>query len=164
MDNGRVLFASHDGIHVLRLVGDIRYTLSPSFDRFLQGLLAGPTPAGFVIDLTETHIIDSTNLGLLARIAKHMRGHGGRRVTIVSDREDINELLRNLGFDEIFDLVERSEMESEPGDTLRMETAQRDDLYQTVLNAHRTLMALNARNEELFRDVVTALEKQVGGD
>ena len=77
MDNGKVLHASHDDIHVLRFIGDIRYTLSPSIDRFLKEIFSGSPPAGFVIDLTETDSIDSTNLGLLARIAKAMKSLDG---------------------------------------------------------------------------------------
>ena len=83
MINGKVLHASHDGIHVLRFVGDIRYTLSPSIDRYVKQLFSGPPPAGFVIDLTETDSIDSTNLGLLARIANLMKNQNGSRVTIL---------------------------------------------------------------------------------
>ena len=83
MDNGTVLHASHDDVHVLRFIGDIRYTLSPSIEHFLEGVFDGPKPAGFVIDLTETDSIDSTNLGLLARIALRMRALDSRRVTIV---------------------------------------------------------------------------------
>ncbi|MGB5179284.1 MAG: STAS domain-containing protein, partial [Gammaproteobacteria bacterium] len=73
MDNGNVLHASHDDVHVLRFIGDIRYPLSPSIDRYLEQIFAGPKPAGFVIDLTETDSIDSTNLGLLARLATRMQ-------------------------------------------------------------------------------------------
>ena len=36
MINGKVLYATYNGIHVLRFIGDIRYTLSPSIDRFLK--------------------------------------------------------------------------------------------------------------------------------
>ena len=105
MDNGKVLHASHDGIHVLRFVGDIRYTLSPSIDLFLKEIFSGPPPAGFFIDLTETDSIDSTNLGLLARIAKSMKSLNGSRVTILSDRTDINSVLISMAFDEVFDIV-----------------------------------------------------------
>ena len=54
MDNAKILHASQNGIHVLRFVGDIRYTLGHTLDRFLDELFAGPTPEGFVIDLSAT--------------------------------------------------------------------------------------------------------------
>ena len=102
MDSGNILHASHDDIHVLRFIGDIRYTLSPSIDRFLEEIFATSKPAGFVIDLTETDSIDSTNLGLLARLAKKMKTLDTRRITIVSNRTDINSVLNSMALDEVF--------------------------------------------------------------
>jgi anti-anti-sigma factor len=159
MDNGKVLHANHDGIHVLRFVGDIRYTLSHSIDHFLEGLFAGPPPAGFVIDLIETDSIDSTNLGLLVRIAKWMQTHNAPRVTIVSDRPEINAVLTSMALDEVFDIVSRASVETGMEEELPREGADRETLSRTLLKAHRALMELNKRNEEVFRDLVAKLEQ-----
>ena len=102
MDSARVLHASHDDIHVLRFIGSIRYTLSPSIERFLDKLFDAGQPSGLVIDLTETDSIDSTNLGLLVGIARRMQAPEPRRVTIVSNREDINAILLSMALDEVF--------------------------------------------------------------
>ncbi len=160
VDKGRVLHASRRGIHVLRFVGDIRYPLSPALERFLEQLFAEAQPKGFVIDLTETSSIDSTNLGLIARIANRMRTHAGRRVALVSNREDINELLTSMGFDTVFDIVQSSEPLPEGAETVPLHEVDRQAMLQTVLQAHHSLMELNERNRELFRDVVTLLEQQ----
>ena len=162
MDNGKVLHASHDGIHVLRFVGDIRYTMSPSIDLFLKEIFSGPSPAGFFIDLTETDSIDSTNLGLLARIAKSMKSLNGSRVTILSDRTDINSVLISMAFDEVFDIVTHTELESGAEKELVRQSTDKETLTRTVLEAHRALMELSERNEEMFRDVVTTLENNMG--
>jgi anti-anti-sigma factor len=162
MGEGRVLHASHEGVHVLRFVGDVRYPLSPALDRFVEATFQGTTPAAFVLDLTETESVDSTNLGIMARIAKHMRERGAPRVTILSDREDVNELLASIGFDEVFDIVDASGRRSFPAEELPAGEPAPDELARTVLEAHRTLMALNERNHALFRDVVAALEREVG--
>ncbi len=112
MDNGNVLHARHGDVHVLRFIGDIRYTLSPSLERFLEVIFAGPKPAGFIIDLTETDSIDSTNLGLLARIANRMQALRAPRITVVSNRADINSVLTSMALDEVFDIVEDTGLES----------------------------------------------------
>jgi len=161
MINGKVLHASHDGIHVLRFVGDIRYTLSPSIDRFVKQLFSGPPPAGFVIDLTETDSVDSTNLGLLARIANLMKNMNGSRVTILSNRTDINAVLISMAFDEVFDIVSHASYECGAEKELARQDADKETLTRTVLEAHRALMDLSEHNEEMFRDVVTALEKNM---
>jgi anti-anti-sigma factor len=163
MENGKILHASQDGIHVLRFVGDIRYTLGHSLDRFLEGLFAGSTPAGFVIDLTATDCIDSTNLGLLARIAREMHNHSAPRVTIVSDRPDINAVLTSMALDEVFDIVSRASVPDGGEQELPRKKADRDSLSRTLLKAHRALMELSERNAETFRDVVAKLEQTTPG-
>jgi len=162
MNNGKVMHATHDGIHVLRFVGDIRYTLSPSIDRFLKEIFSGPSPAGFIIDLTETDSIDSTNLGLLARIAKSMQGLDGSRVTILSDRADINSVLTSMAFDEVFDIVTHAPLAAGAEKELARQSNDKETLSRTVLEAHRALIELSECNEEMFRDVVTTLEKNMG--
>ena len=159
MDNGTVLHASHDDVHVLRFIGDIRYPLSPSIDRFLDGIFAGLQPAGFVIDLTETDSIDSTNLGLLARLAKRMKTLDARRITVVSNRAGINSVLNSMALDEVFDIVGDADLETGTAQEVPQENADREVLARTLIDAHRALMDLNEHNREMFRDVVAALEK-----
>jgi anti-anti-sigma factor len=159
METARILHASQDGIHVLRFVGDIRYTLGHSLDRFLDDLFAGPTPEGFVIDLTASDSIDSTNLGLLVRIAREMDNHGAPRVTLISNRPDINAVLASMALDEVFDIVSRDPAPIGSGQELPHREANRESLSRTLLKAHRALMELNEHNEEIFRDVVARLEQ-----
>ena len=162
MDNGRVLHASHDGIHVLRFIGDVRYTLSPSIERYLDGVFDSQQPAGFVIDLTETDSIDSTNLGLLVRIARRMPAPGERRITIVSNRAEINSILASMALDEVFDIVEDTCPETGQAREVPCENADREALSRTLIDAHRALMDLSEHNREMFRDVVASLEKNSG--
>ena len=159
MDNGTVLHASRDNIHVLRFIGDIRYTLSPSIDHFLDSIFAGPEPAGFVIDLTKTDSIDSTNLGLLARIAKRMRALDARRVTLVSDRADINSVLISMALDEVFDIVQDTGLVTGEEQEVPQENTDREALARTLIDAHRDLMDLSEQNREMFKDVIATLEK-----
>jgi anti-anti-sigma factor len=163
MDDGNVLHACHDDVHVLRFIGDIRYTLSPSIDRFLEGIFAGPKPAGFVIDLTETSSIDSTNLGLLARIARRMQSIDAGRVTIVSNRANINSVLTSMALDEVFDIVEDAVLEAVASQEVPKENTDKETLAHTLIDAHRALMDLNERNREIFRDVVAVMEKDGSG-
>lgn len=161
MDQGSVSHAKHQGIHVLRFLGDVRYPLSPTLDQFLQKLFASGLPSGFVIDLSDTKSIDSTNLGIIARIAERMRKNGGPRVTIVSDQPDINDLLTGIGFDTVFRIVESSKPVPGVTQTLTVsETADHDAVTDVVLQAHRTLMTINEHNREMFQDVVTAIEQE----
>lgn len=163
MAEGKILHATHDGVHVLRFLGDVRYPLSPSLDHFLQRLFAEVTPEGFVVDLTETRSIDSTNLGLLVRIAKFMQRCDRPRVTIISNRQEINEVLTCLGFEKVFNIVEHGDSELLDGEALAVEEVDSAAMSDTLLKAHRTLMNLNEQNKEQFRDVVAMLEQEQAG-
>jgi anti-anti-sigma factor len=159
MDNGRVLHASQNNVHVLRFIGDIRYPISPSIARYIDEIFSGPAPAGFVIDLTETDGIDSTNLGLLVRVARRMQELGDQRITIVSNRADINSVLFSMSLDEVFDIVENDHLAAGPGERISHETADRKNLQRTLIDAHHALMDLSKENRGMFKDVVASLEK-----
>lgn len=162
MSLGKVTYAEHEGVQALRFIGEIRYTLGPSLDRFLKKMCAGPAPRGVVIDLTDTDCLDSTSLGLLARVAKWLQKIGAPRATLVSSNVDINDLLYCVGFDEVFDISETGIDEPEQVDTLQFEEAGASELKSTILEAHRALIALNARNRDEFQDVVNLLEQETG--
>jgi anti-anti-sigma factor len=164
MANGKVLHASRDGVEVLRYIGDVRYTLAPSLGRFLDDLFARTTPVGFVVDLREAGIIDSTNLGILVRIAKRMAECGGPRVTVISGQDDVDELLGALGLDEVFDVVDANGNGWAAEHEIPVAQASGREVARTVLAAHRLLMELNERNHDQFRDVVALFEKQAVGE
>jgi len=161
--SGKVLHASHDGVQVLRFVGEIRYLLGPALERFLERLIA-EKPSGLVLDFSETDIIDSTCLGLLARMALQLRRQGLEKATLVSPRPDITEVLRSLSFDRLFHVV--GEMPVSAWEDWALATSSernRDSLLATMLGAHRTLMTLSEQNRLQFKDVVAALEKESEG-
>jgi anti-anti-sigma regulatory factor len=79
--------------------------MAPAIKHFAEGVLDGGEVKGWMFDLTEAELLDSTNLGLLARIAERVHRSGGARCVIVSTREDINCVLQSMAFDEVFELV-----------------------------------------------------------
>jgi anti-anti-sigma factor len=162
MTSGVILYGQHDDVHVLRFVGEIRYPSAPGLQQFVDKLLADKPLARIAIDLTETTLIDSTNLGLLAHLAQRVSERGGPRVTILSTRNELNEMLRSMAFDEVFDLVAGEDGHPGASDVIRSEPGTREETVQTVLQAHRALMKLSQHNHQTFREVVRALEQSLG--
>jgi anti-anti-sigma factor len=159
MPDGRVTYSDADGLHVLHYFGRVDYTMAPAIDRFVDSLLtAGFRP--FLFDMTEASLIDSTNLGLVARIAHRVQGAG--RCTIVSDTEDIDDVLESMGFQAIFDLV-RHHPAVHGGiaeSAITGEECSQGELLRTMPEAHRTLASLNEKDRAEFKDVVTMLEAE----
>lgn len=162
MSEGRILVGDHDGVYLLKFTGDVRVTLCATVDAFLRDLLRSDDLASVLVDLTETEGIDSTSLGLLARLSIETQRRIGTVPTIVSTNPDITRVLRTMGFDDVFRIVEEPlEDIGQLGELATVE-ADEEDVRQRVLDAHRTLMDLNDANRESFRDLVTALETGTG--
>jgi len=161
MDENRILYSEHDGVHFLRFHGDILHTLAPALDSFLKRLAESPEPPSFLLDLTETRSIDSTMLGLLARVAKMAKEGGTPPPTLVCPNDDIIDLLVGIGFDEVFSLVS---CDGAPlGDGHEIAHAETDNraLTETMLAAHQELIALKADNRLLFEDVIDLLQRSL---
>ena len=164
MTGGKVLHGSYNGVQVLRYVGDIRYTLSLSLDSYIKGLLSSSKLAGFVADLTATDAIDSTNLGILARLARSMQRNRLPKVTLISNRPAINEVLEGMGFDRVFCIVSESEAELEKLKEVPVTLSDDGAMIRLLLESHLALMELNEHNREMFRDVIEAVEQELGQD
>ena len=116
-----------------------------------------------VVDLTEAVGIDSTSLGLLAKLSLRTKERIHEVPTLVSTNEDITRILQSMGFnDQIFTIVTDSYA---PEDSLSEIPADNIDEHvaaRHVLEAHQVLMELNENNKNEFRDLVTELERHPG--
>ena len=156
--NGRILVASHDGVYVVIFEGDVRLTLCTAIDGYLERMFNDASFRSVLIDLSNTENIDSTSLGLLAKLSIQAEKQFHYRPTLISTRPDITRILYSMGFDEVFNLVETPLMHTEQLAELPKIDTTPEDMRQRVLEAHQTLMAMNETNRDTFRDLVAALE------
>lgn len=161
MSGGTAGYARERDTWILKLEGDVRHPLSPAINALLDRAFADPELRCFLVDLSEVDAIDSTNLGVLARIANHMAEHGLPRPTLIVPGADIQTVLRSVCFDRIFHVV------GETGDTAAtlaslpgVETDERA-MLALALDAHRRLCAIDDGNREVFRDVVELMEREL---
>jgi anti-anti-sigma regulatory factor len=161
MLEGRILYADHDRVHVLRYVGDIRHPLAASVSGFVDVLLARMDAGDLVFDLTEAEAIDSTNLGEIARIADRLRAQGSKRATIISTRAEINQVLFSMAFDEVFDICTQSTVPA-GGEPIPDSHASKELTLRVVLSAHQRLMQMSENNRKQFAEVVDLIERELG--
>lgn len=162
MEGGKVLYARHKNIYVLKMEGKIRYTISADIDRFLTVLFKQDDFQDMLIDLTDTVYIDSTNLGLLAKAAKFMKKKFNKKITIIAPFKGIIELLNIVGFDSIFLILTQPEPLNGDLQELPHMPAGEKETARVMLEAHRYLIELNSRNQEVFKDIVELLEEELG--
>lgn len=159
--SGKILYAEHEGVHVLKFVGDVRLSLGPTISAFLARLRACDNFKAIIVDLSETEAIDSTALGLLAKVAICANETFDACPDVICPQESIARLLKSMAMERVCHLVADLE---DCGDgalaELPCENASEDDLREEVLQAHRTLMSLGEENQQRFHDLVEALEEE----
>ena len=158
---GSILHTTVEATHVLKLTGDVKVSQSPALSRFIENLAEFDILKSFVIDLTDALSIDSTALGFLAKIAIHTENRFQFKPTIVCWSDDINRVMDSMGFAQIFALSRQPISFVENMSELASDPPREDDLRLQVLDAHRTLMALNHSNYVEFHDLVEALEEEL---
>lgn len=155
---GTIKIADHEGVFVIKMVGDVRLTLCLSFDEFIENMLNRPDYSSVVFDLTEAQAIDSTTLGLMAKISIKAKKLERDLPLAISNNPSITRLLVSMGFDDIFEIVENGDVNMDSASILEEFTAGEDKIKRTVLEAHRVLMDLNEQNRETFRELIETLE------
>ena len=155
---GRALYAEHQGTYVLKLVGDIRAPICATLDSFVESMFCDVKLRSILVDLSETQLIDSTALGLIAKIAVHTRKRFQEKPVIISTRPDITRILDSMGLEQVFDIVQEASVISHAMNEVPVERCVENSACQKVLEAHRVLMSLNDKNHETFKEVVAALE------
>lgn len=161
MTLGHVTHAAREGVHVLRYFGTVNYTLAPGLQRFLDHLIHDGGVSGLVFDLTAAESLDSTNLGLMARANEEVRDTGAANSVIISSNEDIDGVLRSMGFDQTFDVVASDEQAAAAAEEpVKAETPSSPaELQHTMLEAHRALVRLSEAGRVEFEPVVACLER-----
>ena len=169
MPDGHVTHAEKQGVHVLRYFGDVNYIWAPGIQRFVDRLIDDGSISGMVFDLTCAQSLDSTNLGLMARINERLLSVGASNSMIISGNEDIDVVLRSMGFDQTFDMVPSGEPKAEAprvsvvpdvgAETIETNSPSAIDLRQTMLEAHRALVRLSDAGRLEFEPVVQCLER-----
>lgn len=158
---GTYLFARRNDCLFFKLIGKLKYTFSSGFDTFLDTLIEEDDFTSAVFDLTETEYLDSTNLGLIAKLGEHLLNNHGTRLTIISTKEDINQILRSVGFDDYFIIIDDASRKEEQLEEIPFLDQDEIDTAKVVLDSHKHLISLDERNEKPFQNIVALIEKEL---
>jgi anti-anti-sigma factor len=157
--NGRILAADHDGAYALKLVGDVRVSLCSAIDDYLDQMFEDSHFESVVVDLCDAEGIDSTTLGILAKLALRAKKQYGFKPVVYSSDVGINRLLQSMAFARIFEI--REQAWTQPDSITEVPAVSEDvvAVKEKVIEAHRVLMDLSDDNRERFTDLMTVLEQ-----
>ena len=158
MSDGKIQCAEYNDTFVLKCVGDVRLTFCSALNEKIEKILKEHWLKSIVIDLTEVISIDSTTLGLLAKLSILSKRKFGMLPTLASTNPDVSRVLDSMGFNQVFNLVHTPAPCPECLDDLPEQDQSEAVVKERVLEAHQILMSLNESNRDEFRDLVSALK------
>jgi len=158
MASYKILQAEERGIYILKFIGEIRLNLCSTLDQIIDNMVSNPEFKTVVVDLTEAEVVDSTTLGLLAKIALASEERSKFMPSLITTNPDITRIVQSMGFDSIFLILREPASEIEELEEIPVLKAGEQEVREKVLDAHRVLMSMNKHNQEEFSNLVRALE------
>jgi anti-anti-sigma factor len=160
MNAGKILAADYKHMALLKFVGEVRVVMSSTLDNYCNNLYRRGILDAMVVDMSETRSIDSTALGMLAKMSIQLRNRFNVMPTIVSPNPDITRILRSMSFDIICNIVSSVPKQQTQYNELKMQMESEATVRDKVIDAHLTLMAMSEENRLEFQDLVSALKQQ----
>jgi len=158
MKPGQILVADHQGVYVIKMLGDVRLTFCISFDQFIEKMFGDSQFTSVLFDLSEAEAIDSTTLGLMAKISILGQERHGILPVVLATNPGIQRILHTMGFADIFTIVDKLDAPILAERALVCENCDEQQVKAKVLEAHQILMGMNNQNADAFRDLVNMLQ------
>lgn len=157
---GKILYTEQDDLFILKLAGDVRLTLCTALDTAISKLFAENTFKGVTLDLTEAVSLDSTTLGLLAKLSILAKQSINSLPTLETSNENIIRLLDSMGIKDSFTVTEGKQEQWLDLKDLTSDVCSEAFVKEKVLEAHKILMDVNDNNKAAFKELVKTLEAQ----
>ncbi|MGH1438807.1 MAG: STAS domain-containing protein [Cellvibrionaceae bacterium] len=162
VSSGNILVADHNGVYVIKMSGDVRLTLCVSFDECIEELTARDGFYTVLFDLSEAEGLDSTTLGLIAKLAMKSYAQNQKKPLVICSDAGIERLIMTMGLDDVCELIDKPPQDyCEVTDFISLdkvdESHDEEQIKAKILESHCVLMELNESNRETFKDLVQTL-------
>ncbi len=158
MMQGTILCARVDSVEYIRFVGVIRYSQCAGLENHIDQLFKQPDFSEIAVDLEHAEMLDSTALGLLARISIEFAKISNKKPVIFLQKGELAHILKRVCFDQVFNIVDKTN-HSEKLDFVELAPIAKneDDVLACVVEAHRSLAEISEDNKRYFTDITKAL-------
>jgi len=158
---GTILVSEKEGVYLLKFSGDVRVTLCGSLNRHMDTIFGSQDVKQVVIDMLEAEAVDSTTLGLIAKLALHCRKEYAINIQLFCQNPSILRTLECMGFEEIIDIFQEvPDIDAELED-IETVSSDIDAVRRQVLEAHKILVQLSPDSSKEFTDLIRALESDL---
>jgi anti-anti-sigma factor len=164
MDDSAILVSQSAGVAYIRVIGRGSFKNARYVKLFSEKMLELGT-SRLVVDMQLCTHMDSTFMGVLASLSIQARKRNIQPPRIVNASARVVELLHNLGIDRMLkietDAVNLTqESFSQVPSSLSFHS--KDEITQTMLEAHEALVDSDERNRLKFQDVISYLRDKLG--
>lgn len=159
MQNGQVLAGCEERILYLQFIGDVRLPWCVSLENYCENTITDEQINTIKIDLSKAENLDSTTLGILAKIGLLATRQLQCQVEIYSTVPSIDRLMQSMGFTSVFQIFDHLPATMPELSELPFLDAPEREVQDSVIGAHRTLMDIDQDNQNKFKSLVDTLEK-----
>ncbi len=156
---GTILTAKVNSIEYIRFVGVVRYSHCAGLEEYINQLFKKTDFTEIAIDLEQAEMLDSTALGLLARISIEFKKVSNKKPVIFIEKGELAHILKRVCFDQVFRIVSKP---NSPDNLnfVELKTFEKDEeeVLESVVEAHRSLAEISESNEHYFTDITQALD------
>jgi len=158
MQSGEVMAGLQGKHFYLQFVGDVRLPWCVTLENHCQNVIENSEINRVSIDLNAAENLDSTTLGVLAKVALLVKKSLGIKADLYSVDENIQRLVQSMGFAAIFNI--RDEVIAALPDLLpiRFVESEEEDVREAVIDAHRALIDVDESNRAKFQGLVETLK------
>lgn len=159
-DQGKILVGEFDHSYLVKMHGYIRLTLCASLGRYMERIFGTDDhPRQVLIDLSDATGLDSTTLGLIARLALYCQDQFHFKPLVFCDHAELLQDLHTMALDEFLDIVSREPPQPRELHELQPVDASAQELKRRIIDAHKLLARINPQREAEFLDLVKAIEQ-----
>lgn len=160
MDQNKVLYAIENRCLYLKMTGAIRHLQCASLDVLFRKVTEQDQVNKFVVDLRQATYLDSTSLGMIARMARYMKKKSDDKLVLISINKDVNQILNLVQFSSVANIVDKWENLPEKFFETDQIIKPIQSLREMIIQSHQELSQINENNRKKFITVIESLEKK----
>lgn len=156
--------AVRDSIAFVKVHGRATFAIATPFKELFHELRERSFKR-YVLDLSECPLMDSTFLGVIARITMDLDGQrqagAAPAITLLNPNRKVADLLDNLGVLGTFCVLNGSFANAENYKARELGEVEKREVTSTCLEAHKALCEINPANLPKFKDVIRFFEEDL---
>lgn len=160
----KFLAGEFEGNIFIKLIGNSTMRNSKTLEEYLNKILTGEKK-DIILDFEECNYMDSTMLGLIAKIALKIKKIWLQEIIAINLDNSILMSIKSTGIDKLLNLIEKNVINKKDSEELEelenQDFDSKEEKTQHILESHKTLVNLNEENKLIFQNVVNLLEKEI---